>query len=373
MQKNPGEDIYMIFSKYMKLSNCIFLLISHLLIASTGNVIMNPKSNLYEKRFTPLEVVKSIGSDLGNNAYLFKPTSMSSDIKGQIYVYDILQGKILKFDKDLNYMKSFGNIGTGPGEFSGYGKFNPVFIKVGNDEKLYAHDLKSHRIIVFNLLGEFLREYKYKKMINRNPIVDHKGNIYFFSFEKTRISAYDKDGVKMITIPFEADFLKYLFFIPGPEYTNVASAAPYRDIIIDIGKDSSILVYFQTSSTLLKFEKKSHFHRKIWPEKALNNYKKELEELIIKFPNSYKSMFTNLIQDASNTRAYYFHFGADRLSGTNRLYQYTLDEGIKNVYYIASSDNFCRFLIADYDRIYGIQGDKVVLFKIPRRRKDEKI
>lgn len=91
--------------------------------------IKNPKPNMVEKNYVALKKIKTLGVDLGNGEYLFQPFSLAAD-KDSIYVYDLLQAKIFKFDLDLKFVKkSFGKVGTRPGEFGGTGKSYPVFIQ----------------------------------------------------------------------------------------------------------------------------------------------------------------------------------------------------------------------------------------------------
>lgn len=74
----------------------------------------------------------------------------------------MLSWETWKVKKLLILLESFGRKGHGPGEFSGTERTYPVFINIGRDGKLYANDIRVRKVIVFNQIGEYVKEYKYK-------------------------------------------------------------------------------------------------------------------------------------------------------------------------------------------------------------------
>jgi sugar lactone lactonase YvrE len=62
---------------------------------------------------------------------------------------------VAKFDSDGNWVMSWGQPGTGPGEFH-----LPHAIVIDKDDNLYVGDRTNQRVQVFDTGGKFLREWK---------------------------------------------------------------------------------------------------------------------------------------------------------------------------------------------------------------------
>jgi sugar lactone lactonase YvrE len=63
-------------------------------------------------------------------------------------------GRILKFDKDGNFIKEWGRIGTGPGEFR-----TPHALAFDSQGRLFVADRGNHRIQIFDQDGNYLDSY----------------------------------------------------------------------------------------------------------------------------------------------------------------------------------------------------------------------
>ena len=83
-----------------------------------------------------------------------EPTDIAWDSKGNIYVSDgYVNSRIAKFDKDGNWIGTWGQRGFGPGEF------NTVHnIVVDKNDKVWVADRSNGRLQVFDTEGSFLRE-----------------------------------------------------------------------------------------------------------------------------------------------------------------------------------------------------------------------
>ena len=172
--------------------------------------------------------------------------------------------------------------GNGPGEFSGTERTYPIFINIGRDGKLYANDIRVKKVIVFDQIGEYVREYKYKGGGVLKPIVDSDGNCYFLSAEDNRvINVYNQKKSKLITLKNEKESFNYLFVKPGVVYMEMASKNPAGELLIDLTVNSKLLIYFPSSSIMYVLKDKKILKKmNIWPKEALNSYKTELNDLI---------------------------------------------------------------------------------------------
>jgi len=84
-----------------------------------------------------------------------QPTDVAWDSEGNIYISDgYINSRIAKYDKNGDWVKSWGEKGTGPGQFS-----TPHTIAVDRDNNIYVGDRANRRIQVFDTEGKFLRMF----------------------------------------------------------------------------------------------------------------------------------------------------------------------------------------------------------------------
>ena len=81
-------------------------------------------------------------------------TDMAWDKEGNTYISDgYINSRIAKIDKNGNWLKSWGEPGTEPGQFR-----TPHSIAVDAEDRVYVADRGNRRIQVFDTGGKFLRE-----------------------------------------------------------------------------------------------------------------------------------------------------------------------------------------------------------------------
>ncbi len=74
----------------------------------------------------------------------FRIADIELDDEGYIYLADFQNNKIQKFSPEGNFVTSFGEFGTNPGELNG-----PISIAVNSSGKVYVADSNNHRVQVF--------------------------------------------------------------------------------------------------------------------------------------------------------------------------------------------------------------------------------
>jgi DNA-binding beta-propeller fold protein YncE len=83
-----------------------------------------------------------------------QPTDVTWDPQGNIYVSDgYVNSRVAKFDKNGDWVKSWGSFGTAPGQFN-----TPHGIAADAAGNIYVADRGNKRIQVFDGDGKFLRE-----------------------------------------------------------------------------------------------------------------------------------------------------------------------------------------------------------------------
>jgi hypothetical protein len=84
-----------------------------------------------------------------------QPTDVAWDSDGNIYITDgYINSRVAKYDKNGDWVKSWGTKGTGPGQFN-----LPHSIAIDRNNNVYVGDRSNRRIQVFDTDGKFLRMF----------------------------------------------------------------------------------------------------------------------------------------------------------------------------------------------------------------------
>ena len=115
-------------------------------------VVKNPAEPYYGEFEAVLEEDLSVGNENDDNYRFFRVRGIALGSEDSIYVADMGNCRIQKFNKMGQYLQTIGRKGQGPGEFQG-----PLGICVDDQNTLYVPEYK--RIHIFNRLGEYQRSY----------------------------------------------------------------------------------------------------------------------------------------------------------------------------------------------------------------------
>ncbi len=84
-----------------------------------------------------------------------QPTDVAWDSDGNIYITDgYINSRVAKYDKNGDWVKSWGEKGTGPGQFR-----LPHAIVIDRNNNVYVADRSNRRVQVFDTDGKFLRMF----------------------------------------------------------------------------------------------------------------------------------------------------------------------------------------------------------------------
>ena len=102
-----------------------------------------------------LEYVRTLGGpdETDENYRFFFPYDVEVDKYGSIYILDMRNHRIQKFDNDGNYLLTIGREGEGPGEFR-----NAFDITINDHGGLIVPDSGNRRLSVFSGDGKYVRE-----------------------------------------------------------------------------------------------------------------------------------------------------------------------------------------------------------------------
>jgi len=125
------------------------------------------------------------------------------DPQGNVYLVSLM-GKgntIFKFDKQGNFITSFGHRGQGPGELVSR-RFPPLFLTIHKEDQIVVTNYYRRKLVYFNLEGDFIREEKLDSNLTLLAVISLPNGNYL---------AYENRGGPSYEMPlslFSHDFKK---------------------------------------------------------------------------------------------------------------------------------------------------------------------
>ena len=154
------------------------------------------------------EVILSFGSFGAGNGQFDNPGGVATDLSGNIYVGDINNNRVQKFDSSGNWILNI--VGNG-GDFSSLSDID--IDSLGN---VYVADVGNNRVQKFDSNGNFLLEIGTGLFAGLFNIgIDSSDNLYVADYNGARVAKFDADGAyiedfasgsMMLCNPYDVDF-----------------------------------------------------------------------------------------------------------------------------------------------------------------------
>ncbi|MFH0992392.1 MAG: NHL repeat-containing protein [bacterium] len=161
---------------------CILLLTSGVLFAQD-----------YPKKIVKYEILLGPGIKEADPHYIFtKPIKIRIDAKGNYYVLDIENNRVMKYDQELKFIEEYGR----SGEFS-----YPVDIDVNLKGNLYVADLTGRRVTIFDENGKYSRMIALGQVFEDIHIAVDKRGYVFVTTTRTDslITVYSEEGNELFS------------------------------------------------------------------------------------------------------------------------------------------------------------------------------
>lgn len=151
----------------------------------------------------PAAFGQTAGAESGNQAALTlkNPAGLAYDHSDNLYVADTGNNRILIFTPKLTLAASFGEEGSGDGQFKG-----PVDVAVDSKGRIIVADAGNARIEIFDAKGAFLMAFgspgKDDGQFNgpSNVTADERDNIIVTDRGNFRLQVFDRDGKHLFTL-----------------------------------------------------------------------------------------------------------------------------------------------------------------------------
>jgi len=162
----------------------------------------------YSKDFT---LTASFGGFGWNENSFDNPTDIAVSFDLYLYVCDFNNGRVQHLDRNLNYISSIkGNQSTGRKETFGY----PKSITIAGDGELFVLEVENKRIIKFDAFRKFIRDFggigsgagEFK-----NPQKIRSDNNSIYVIDDNRLMQYDTFGNFIGIVPVREDVMGMAF------------------------------------------------------------------------------------------------------------------------------------------------------------------
>jgi|GEM_PF-440104 len=163
---------------------------------SSGNIWVADLFNHRIQKFNSKgEYVLKIGSAGYGDGQFNEPMGVAVDSSGNVWVADSGSNRIQKFNSKGEYLSQFGTFGTGNGQL-----YWPLGIEIDAEGNLWVADTGNHRIQKFNSKGEYLAKFGSEGSGNgqfQEPgdvAVDSSGNFWVVDSALHRIQKFNSKG-----------------------------------------------------------------------------------------------------------------------------------------------------------------------------------
>jgi sugar lactone lactonase YvrE len=153
--------------------------------------------------------------------YFYQPNDVITAPNGDIFVaegHGAGNNRVLKFDKTGKFIKEWGKLGSGPGEFD-----QPHALAFDSKGRLFVGDRNNNRVQVFDQNGTFIQEFKQFSRPS-GIFIDKKDNLYVADSESESVSRNHNGWKRGIRFGSIKDG-KIAGFIPDPDEKATGTSA----------------------------------------------------------------------------------------------------------------------------------------------------
>jgi len=254
---------------------------------------------------------------------LIEPGFVDADSQGNIYVVNYYRSPehfIYKFDKHGQFIKSFGQMGQGPGEIQFFREFN-----ISNQDKIYISDTGNMKVLELDTEGNTIKETRIRHGLHETIALENDNIL-----ARRYIAKPSGDGFDMSIWLYNSDFqeIKQLDLYRMPELNTGAKntglivsfywrAANGKIYVGNEQRDYEIWI-FDLEGNLIKKIRKEYT-----PTEYPEEFKKQTEKIAKANPS------TNLVPAKYNPP-----FNSFFIDEKNRLFVMTYEPGESKEEYI---------------------------------------
>jgi sugar lactone lactonase YvrE len=171
------------------------------------------------------KVLLTLGKPGGAAApdYFYQPNDVITAPNGDIFVsegHGAGNNRVLKFDKTGKFIKEWGKLGTGPGDFD-----QPHALAFDSKGRLFVGDRNNNRVQVFDQDGKYIEEFK---QFSRPSGIFIKNDILYVADSESESVSRNHDGWKRGLRWGSLKDGKIIGFIPDPDTRTRSDATPYN-------------------------------------------------------------------------------------------------------------------------------------------------
>ena len=224
-------------------------------------VVKNPGEPVYGDFIFELKEDLSLGGNPELDDYYFpKRISMAADDRGNIYVLDIGNFRVQKYDPAGRFVTGFGRRGQGPGEFQ-----FPSYLGLDAEGNPWVNDSMARAVTLYSADGIYLEQKKLMVSVQSNILLSKEGFIFGYNTDY-RAAGGPLSEVKKIR-PGETEYEVTAFFQEKGDansnwhavhfYSNRLSFCPINTDRFCYGYPSEYKIYVSDGqgNTVLTIEK----------------------------------------------------------------------------------------------------------------------
>ncbi len=294
-----------------------------------------------ERKFVNIRTSHLFNIGSLKDTIFYGATLLITDKSGNIYVLDMLDASVKKFDRNGLFIKKYGRKGRGPGEF-----MSPFRIDVTDDDKLLVLDPNLNKCELFE--GGKIKQFIMSSMPTGACFVD---SMSFVTFQM--IDPFDYSAIKKYNIVNNSSVECQNLILNNTDL-NLGPLAFLNGDIYRIDKNSFLYV----PEFMNHFVKYSNEGKIIYARKTIENIKllsiqrDNPKMASFRLPNEYISSWRAFVV---NNKLYNVSYQAMKKKANSRDY-------VIDVYSLSDGEYLYSFKLLDQEKMMNIYMDKERLY-----------